>query len=239
MNVMGRTAEPSTPPHVLVVDSDSDTCELHKVTIGALTSDVETALDGADALARALARPPALLITETRLPRIDGFTLCAALRADARTRAAEILVVTGAAFADDLAQAFSSGADAVLVKPASPEQVRAEAERLLGLSRELRERARVTRSKVSGQVKRSQQLIERAQSIHKRIRSRLLKRELTTSPPAAPPELRCPKCYSALLYQRSFVGGVSDRHSEQWDYYTCQRCGTFQYRHRTRRLRQA
>jgi hypothetical protein len=42
-----------------------------------------------------------------------------------------------------------------------------------------------------------------------------------------------------LQYLRSHVGGVSALNSEQWDYYECAAgCGTFQYRQRTRKLRQ-
>ena len=34
------------------------------------------------------------------------------------------------------------------------------------------------------------------------------------------------------------IGGVSAKHAEQWDYYVCPRsCGTFQFRHRTRKVR--
>jgi hypothetical protein len=41
-----------------------------------------------------------------------------------------------------------------------------------------------------------------------------------------------------LTYERSHIGGVSERNSEQWDYYECPSgCGTFQYRQRTRKLR--
>jgi len=41
-----------------------------------------------------------------------------------------------------------------------------------------------------------------------------------------------------LKYLHSHIGGVSARHSEQWDYFECPgACGTFQYRERTRRLR--
>ena len=40
------------------------------------------------------------------------------------------------------------------------------------------------------------------------------------------------------MYRRSHVGGVSSKHSEQWDYFDCEAgCGTFQYRTRTRKLR--
>jgi hypothetical protein len=59
----------------------------------------------------------------------------------------------------------------------------------------------------------------------------------TTTPPLRPPELKCLSCDVTLKYEHSFVGGVSDRHPEQWDYYKCDQCGTFQYRQRTRKLR--
>ena len=61
----------------------------------------------------------------------------------------------------------------------------------------------------------------------------------TTEPSIAPPALICPSCIQQLRYLQSYIGGVSALHSEQWDYYVCQTgCGTFQYRHRTRTLRQ-
>jgi DNA-binding response OmpR family regulator len=55
---------------------------------------------------------------------------------------------------------------------------------------------------------------------------------------AHPPELLCPSCNRWLAYGHSHVGGINDRHPEQWDYYMCSAsCGTFQYRQRTRKLR--
>ena len=69
-------------------------------------------------------------------------------------------------------------------------------------------------------------------------RGRRYGRVRVTQPFLAPPTLRCPMCDSRLQYERSHVGGVSEKHAEQWDYYVCQAaCGTFQYRQRTRKLR--
>ena len=60
----------------------------------------------------------------------------------------------------------------------------------------------------------------------------------TTTTPATPPAPRiCPLCDRPLAYDRSHIGGVSDRQREQWDYYMCPACGAFQYRQRTRKLR--
>jgi hypothetical protein len=55
---------------------------------------------------------------------------------------------------------------------------------------------------------------------------------------SAAPALVCPSCDRPLRYRRSHIGGVSERLSEQWDYFDCvQGCGTFQYRQRTRKVR--
>ena len=60
----------------------------------------------------------------------------------------------------------------------------------------------------------------------------------TTNPPLTPPRLVCPSCDRPLAYRRSHIGGVSSKHAEQWDYFECESgCGTFQYRARTRKLR--
>jgi hypothetical protein len=62
---------------------------------------------------------------------------------------------------------------------------------------------------------------------------------VTTRPPLPPPALPCPKCDGPLIYEQSCIGGVSARQIEQWDCFTCANaCGRFQYRHRTRKLRQ-
>jgi hypothetical protein len=65
-------------------------------------------------------------------------------------------------------------------------------------------------------------------------------RVITTTPSIPTPDLWCPRCDRPLDYQRSFVGGVSQRQLEQWDEFECpSKCGVFEYRHRTRKLRRA
>jgi hypothetical protein len=60
----------------------------------------------------------------------------------------------------------------------------------------------------------------------------------TTAPSKRPPDLLCPSCDRPLTYERSYIGGVSRRNSEQWDSFICSAaCGIFEYRQRTRILR--
>jgi CheY-like chemotaxis protein len=201
--------------------------------------DVDEAEDGREALAKAIARHPDVVVTETRLPGISGFDLCQLLRRDPSTTGIPIVFVTGDAFEGDVRRAERAGADAVLTKPCLPEKLLGEIRRLLHLSADLRARGNNARAKFAEQAGRSQVLIDRSHGNMRRVMlSRAHKRADTTEPPTIPPALICPQCDMALKYLHSHVGGVSARHPEQWDYFECTAgCGTFQYRERTRKIR--
>jgi CheY-like chemotaxis protein len=230
---------PSAVQLALLVDRDSDTRRMYGEYLKFGTWSIDEAADGRDALAKAIAGRPDVIVTESRLPGINGFDLCAILKRDSTTRAIPIVMVTADAFAADLERAQSAGADAVLVKPCLPETLAGEIHRLLAQSRELRTRASAVRSRVTDHLTKSGALLERSRKTHGIALSRAHQRHDTTTPPIPPPALICPACDQPLVYQRSHVGGVSARNAEQWDYFECpQGCGTFQYRERTRKLRQ-
>lgn len=239
MVINGIAARPLPVPLALVVDPDVDTRKLHALTLESIATEVQEAEDGADALAKALIEPPALVLTELRLPRVDGYSLCSMLREDPATQEALILVVTGSAQPADVTRARRAGADDVLVKPIDPDQVREHTRQLVMRSRELRASSQQSRERMSRQLARSRDLLEESARKQQRMMSRSYARERTTTPPMVPPSLRCPSCDLPLTYDHSNVGGVSPKFPEQWDYLVCGRCeGHFQYRHRTRHLRQ-
>ena len=60
---------------------------------------------------------------------------------------------------------------------------------------------------------------------------------VTSRPEPPPPQLICPICRRALVYEQTVIGGVQP--IERWDYFACDACGSFVYRDRTRKLRQA
>src|SRR5262249_24596716 len=109
---------------------------------------------------------------------------------------------------------------------------------VIAKSHELRRRGETVRSKLGEQIARSAQLLEVSAGHRRKFLARTHQRFETTTPAERPPGLICPQCDTPLTYQRSHIGGVSERHSEQWDYYECpEGCGTFQYRQRTRKIR--
>jgi len=113
---------------VLVVDGDVDTREMYGEFFTKKCWSVTQARDGRDALVLALKERPSIVVTELWLPLIDGLALCRLLRRDRLTRAIPILVVTSETRADYLRRAEQVGANAVLIKPSTPDAVSAELE---------------------------------------------------------------------------------------------------------------
>src|SRR5689334_22868507 len=78
---------------------------------------VETAVDGEDALERALARPPDLLITDVMMPKLDGWALVRQLRAHSELALMPVIFLTALSGEDDRIRGFRLGADDYVTKP--------------------------------------------------------------------------------------------------------------------------
>ena len=116
---------------ILVVEDDPETRRFY---ITVLTTDgftADEAHNGHQALEKAIASPPDLVLTDIAVPGLDGIELCRRLRADARTKHVPVLAVTGyddRHYPDRIIQA---GANQVLLKPLDAVVLLAEARRLL------------------------------------------------------------------------------------------------------------
>lgn len=208
---------------MLVVDGDADNRELYRDSFTLEGWAVTEAVDGREALVHALTSKPWVVVTELRLPLIDGVALCEILRKDRATEAVPILVVTSETRPVELARAERAGASALLIKPSTPDIIVAEMKRLV----EATSHAAAFPAVRTPPVPSGRRSLVKA---HRRLS--------TTTPDEPPVRLSCPICSQPLKYQETFIGGVSSHHPERWDYYACVRCGSFQYRHRTRKLRQ-
>lgn len=104
---------------VLVVDDEPEIRQLVRRTLEGRGYAVETATDGADALAKAEALGPDLVLLDAMLPRVHGFEACRRLKAGARTRNIPVVMMTavyrGWRFAEDAREAY--GAEDYVEKP--------------------------------------------------------------------------------------------------------------------------
>ena len=78
---------------------------------------VETAVDGEDALQRALARTPDLLITDVMMPKLDGWALVRQLRSHSELLMLPVIFLTALSSEDDRIRGFRLGADDYVSKP--------------------------------------------------------------------------------------------------------------------------
>jgi two-component system chemotaxis sensor kinase CheA len=101
---------------ILVVDDSATTRSLVRSILEVGGYAVQVAVDGADALARIQRDPPEAIVSDVEMPRMDGFALCAAVRATATLRTLPFILVTSLNSADDRARGFAAGADAYIIK---------------------------------------------------------------------------------------------------------------------------
>jgi len=85
--------------------------------------DVETVHDGVEALESMRRDPPALLLCDVMMPRLDGFSLVKATRADPALRAIPIVVLSARAGEDEAAMGLGSGANDYIAKPFSAREL--------------------------------------------------------------------------------------------------------------------
>jgi DNA-binding response OmpR family regulator len=105
---------------VLVADDDADILRFVEINLRLEGFEVVTAQDGPDALAKAVAVRPDLVLLDVRMPGIDGYTVCARIRADASLAAVRVVIVTANYGSAEVAAARRVGADDFLVKPFLP-----------------------------------------------------------------------------------------------------------------------
>jgi DNA-binding response OmpR family regulator len=92
---------------------------------------VITAHDGDEAVKQALAEKPALAVIDVMMPKLDGYEVTRALRANEDTKDIPIILLTARVQEEDVDKGFEAGADDYLRKPFSPQELRARVHALL------------------------------------------------------------------------------------------------------------
>ena len=105
---------------VLVADDDADILRVIELNFRLEGFQVVTARDGPEALAKAIAVRPDLVVLDVLMPGIDGYTTCARIRANASLAAVPVLIVSANYGSADLEAARRAGANDLLVKPFHP-----------------------------------------------------------------------------------------------------------------------
>ena len=125
---------------VLVADDNADMLEYLRRLLAA-RYEVEAVPDGQAALDAARARRPDLILTDVMMPRLDGFGLLQAIRADGALRDVPVVLLSARAGEEAKVEGLEAGADDYLLKPFSARELIARVDANLQLARLRRETA--------------------------------------------------------------------------------------------------
>ncbi len=117
---------------ILLVDDAETILMMERMILGKVGYELLTAKDGQEAVAKAVAERPDLILMDVVMPKMDGFEACRQLRGRDTTRAIPIIMVTTRGEAPNVESAFQSGCDDYITKPINGLEVLAKVKSALG-----------------------------------------------------------------------------------------------------------
>ncbi len=120
---------------LLVEDNPKDvTLTLHALRQENLANAIQVARDGEEAMdflfcrgefaGRSFEHPPRLVLLDLKLPKVDGMEVLRALKADSRTKAIPVVVLTASREEKDLVDSYRLGVNGYIQKPVEFEAFR-------------------------------------------------------------------------------------------------------------------
>ena len=125
-------------PVVLIVEDHADVARLIGTVLGTDFS-VHYASNGEQGLAQAVELMPDLIITDVKMPYMDGLEMCRRVRESRQLRHIPVIVLSARTSGKDRICGIEAGADAYMVKPFNEEELKTLAIKLLENRRMLKE----------------------------------------------------------------------------------------------------
>jgi two-component system, OmpR family, alkaline phosphatase synthesis response regulator PhoP len=124
---------------ILLVDDDADFTEAVKLLLESRSYDVTAANDGKEGLEKVQTEGPNLIILDVMMPEMDGYQVCAKLKADPKYRQIPILLLTAvgeaittSSYTKEMGMRIE--ADDYIPKPVEPIEIVERVEKLLRIS---------------------------------------------------------------------------------------------------------
>lgn len=102
---------------ILLADDSAMTRLVLRAQLESLSVPILEAADGQTALDLARAEHPRVAVLDLNMPKLNGFEVCAQLKADKATQDIQVFILTGHAEGDVEGNALSAGADGYFAKP--------------------------------------------------------------------------------------------------------------------------
>jgi CheY-like chemotaxis protein len=138
MSAIRTHASAQGPPLVLVVDDNPDTLEMYALGLEYEGLRVSSAPDGERALLAVLHELPDCIVTDVRMPRMNGMEFRRALQQQPATSDIPMIALTAMGSPRELDTARAAGFETILVKPCLPDYLAREIVRVVTASRAAR-----------------------------------------------------------------------------------------------------
>jgi two-component system alkaline phosphatase synthesis response regulator PhoP len=119
---------------ILVVDDEIYIVHILDFSLGMEGYEVITALDGEQALEKARAEKPDLIVLDIMMPKLDGYETCKILKAEPETKDIPVILLSAKGRNVDQKIGFEVGADDYITKPFSPRKLVERINAILGQS---------------------------------------------------------------------------------------------------------
>jgi len=117
---------------ILVVDDEIYIVHILDFSLGMEGYEVLTALDGEQAVERARAEHPDLIVLDIMMPKLDGYETCKLLKTDPATKDIPVILLSAKGRNVDQKVGFEVGANDYITKPFSPRKLVERINALLG-----------------------------------------------------------------------------------------------------------
>lgn len=118
---------------ILIADDNAANRELLEAYLIRVDCELETAVDGADTLAKVESFQPDLILLDVMMPRLSGFEVCKQIKENPATSQIMILMVTALSELGDIERAVTAGTDDFLSKPVNRIELVKRVENMLKL----------------------------------------------------------------------------------------------------------
>ena len=117
---------------ILIVEDQEDNRRIIRDVLVHAGFETEEAATGEDAIARAKAQAPDLILMDVQLPGLDGYSTTRKIKTDPDMRQVPVIAVTSFAMSGDDRRAREAGCDDYIAKPYSPRALLQLVKDLLG-----------------------------------------------------------------------------------------------------------
>jgi two-component system alkaline phosphatase synthesis response regulator PhoP len=118
---------------ILIVDDNEANCELLEAYLIDVNCETEIAVDGQQAMDKAVSFAPDLMLLDVMMPKLSGFEVCEKIKTDPKLKHIMILMVTALNELGDIERAVNAGTNDFLSKPVNRVELIKRVENMLEL----------------------------------------------------------------------------------------------------------